>query len=81
MLCTAPSLDVMIGIPPQLSVAVAVPSAALISPADGLHPREVPVPPVVRVGPVLSSNQLVERDAVDVLPQASLAVQVLTFDL
>ena len=40
------------GMPPQLSVAVAVPSAAFISPADGLHPRDVPVPPVVIVGPV-----------------------------
>ena len=51
MLCTLPSLCVTVGTP-HASVAVAVPSAAFISPADGLHPRDVPVPPVVIVGPV-----------------------------
>ena len=34
---TAPSLDVMVGVP-QASVAVAVPSAASIAADDGLHP-------------------------------------------
>ena len=52
LLDTALSVWLTNGRPPQLSVAVAVPSAAFISPADGLHPRDVPVPPVVSVGPV-----------------------------
>jgi hypothetical protein len=59
------------------SVAVAVPSALLISPADGLHPRDVPVPPVVNTGGVRSAVQVTVLDAVEVLPQASRAVHVL----
>ena len=47
----APSLGVTVGVL-QPSVAVAVPSAAFISPADGLQPRVKVVPPVVIVGPV-----------------------------
>ena len=62
---------------PHASVAVAVPNAPLISPADGLQPSDVPVPPVVSTGGVRSSIQLTVLDAVDVLPQKSLAVNVL----
>ena len=62
---------------PQASVAVAVPSAPSISPAEGLHPSDVPVPPVVNTGGVRSAIQFTVRDAVDVLPQKSLAVHVL----
>jgi hypothetical protein len=62
---------------PQASVAVAVPSAPLISPAEGLHPSDVPVPPVVSTGGVRSAIHVTVRDAVDVLPQKSLAVHVL----
>ena len=62
------------------SVAVAVPKAPSIAPAVGLHPRFAPlatVPPVVNVGGVRSAIQLIVLDAVEVLPQASLAVHVL----
>jgi hypothetical protein len=76
LLLTLPSLEDTVGTP-QASVAVAVPNAPLISPADGLHPRDVPVPPVVNTGGVRSAVQVTVRDAVDVLPQASLAVHVL----
>src|SRR6187431_2424446 len=62
---------------PQPSVAVAVPKAPLISSADGLQPSVVVVPPVVITGGVLSEVQVTVRDAVDVLPQASIAVHVL----
>jgi hypothetical protein len=43
---------------PHASVAVAVPSAPSISPAEGLHPSDVPVPPVVNTGGVRSAIQL-----------------------
>jgi hypothetical protein len=76
LLLTEPSLTDSVGTP-QASVAVAVPSAAPISFAEGLHPRLVPVPPVVITGGVTSAVQVTVREAVDVLPQASLAVHVL----
>ena len=38
MVETGPSEEVIIGVP-QADVAVALPSAALMSVADGLHPR------------------------------------------
>ena len=76
MLDTVPSLDVIVALP-QASVAEAVPSALLISAVDGLHPRVVVVPPVTITGAVLSAVHVTVRDAVEVLPQASLAVQVL----
>jgi hypothetical protein len=62
---------------PQASLAVAVPKALLISPADGLHPSVVVVPPVVITGGVRSAVHVTVLDAVAVLPQASLAVNVL----
>jgi hypothetical protein len=71
-----PSLEDTVGTP-QASVAVAVPNAPFISPADGLHPSDVPVPPVVNTGGVTSAVHVTVRDAVEVLPQASLAVNVL----
>jgi hypothetical protein len=40
---------------PQASVAVAVPSAALISDAEGLQPKVVAVPVVVMDGGVIST--------------------------
>jgi hypothetical protein len=61
----------------QASVAVAVPSALLISAPEGLHPSDVVVPPVVIDGAVTSTIQVTVRAAVAVLPQASRAVQVL----
>ena len=67
----------MIVVLPHASVAVAVPSALLISPVVGLHPSVVVVPPVTITGAVLSAVHVTVLDAVAVLPQASLAVQVL----
>ena len=51
----------------------------MISLASGLHPSVSDVPPLVRVGGVTSSIQLDDLEAVDVLPHASLANQVLTW--
>ena len=65
---------------PQLSVAVAVPRAALICAAVGLHPKSSPLPmdPVaVITGGVRSEIQLMVRDAVAVLRQPSVTTQVL----
>jgi len=76
LLDTLPSLDVTV-VGPQASVADAEPSARLISFADGLHPRDVPVPLAVIVGGVVSAIQFTVREVVDVLPQPSLAVNVL----
>ena len=76
MLETLPSLEVMVVLP-QASVADAVPRAPLISAADGLHPNVVVVPPVVIDGTALSTDHVIVLDAVAVLPQASLTVNVL----
>ena len=65
---------------PQLSVAVAVPSAASIVAALGLHPRSAlfAVEPVaVITGAVISNVQVMVRDALAVLLHASDAVHVL----
>ena len=71
-----PSLCVTV-VGPHPSVAVAVPNAFSISPADGLHPRKFVVPPDCSSGGVKSSIHLADLDTVDVLPQPSLAVNVL----
>jgi hypothetical protein len=76
LLVTLPSLEVSVGVP-HASVAVAVPSAAFISPAEGLQPSVVVEPPVVITGAVLSEVHVIVLDEVAVLPQASLAVHVL----
>ena len=76
MLLTVPSLCDSVGVP-QASVAVAVPRAAPISFAEGLHPRVVVVPPVVITGGVTSAVQVTVLEIVEVLPQPSLAVNVL----
>ena len=62
---------------PQASVALAEPNAKLMSDAAGLQPNDVPVPFAKIVGGVVSSFQLTVRDVVDVLLQASTAVNVL----
>jgi hypothetical protein len=61
----------------QPSVAVAVPSAALISEAEGLQPRVVVVPLAVMDGPLRSRIQVTVEEAVAELPQPSEAVKVL----
>jgi hypothetical protein len=75
-LLTLSSLEVIVGVL-HASVAVAVPSAPLISPAEGLHPSVVVVPPVVSVGAVRSDIHVTVLAAVDILPQPSCAVKVL----
>jgi hypothetical protein len=76
---TAPSVAVTVT-ELQASVAVAVPRAASISEADGLHPREVAVPVAVITGGVRSFVHVTVLIAVAELPQPSEAVKVLTCD-
>jgi len=64
----------------QPSVAVAVPSAALISEAEGLQPSVVVVPPAVMDGPLRSRIHVTVVEAVAELPQPSEAVKVLVCD-
>jgi len=77
----APSPEVTLGVP-QLSDADALPNAALIASVDGLQPRVplVGVPVALIVGTMLSFAHCTRRDAVAVLPQASVAVNVLVCD-
>jgi hypothetical protein len=72
-----PSVGVPTVAPPHPSLAVALPKAPLISDADGLQPKDVPVPLAVMVGGVRSDVHLTVRDTEEVLLQASLAVNVL----
>ena len=76
MLVTVPSEgDAVTG--PQLSVAVAVPSAASIAAANGLQPNVRVVPVAVITGGVVSSVQVTVREtAVAALPQASVEFHV-----
>ena len=76
MLWIAPSDGVPTVAPPQASVADALPSAPLMADVDGLHPSAVLSPVAVIVGGVISNVQVAVRDAVAVLPQASVAVHV-----
>ena len=62
---------------PQASVAVAVPKAELIVAEDGLHPSGEGVAGGVIVGGVISAVHVAVTDAVALLPQASMAVNVL----
>jgi len=65
---------------PQLSVAVAVPSAESIAPAVGLQPRLAPLatePEAVITGAEVSSVYVYTCVQVAVLPHASVAVYVL----
>jgi hypothetical protein len=72
----APSLDVTIGVL-QAAVAVAEPSAAVISEADGLHPRATETGIIIIVGGLGALNQVTVLVTVAVLPQASIAENVL----
>ena len=74
LLAILPSLTVTVGVP-HASVVVAVPNAASSCGAVGLHDMLAPV--VVIVGGVTSAVQVTVRDTVAVLPQASVAVNVL----
>ena len=59
------------------SNAEATPSAALISTVSGLQPRFNEPPLMVNKGGVKSVDQFTVLDAVDILAQASMAVNVL----
>ena len=59
---------------------MAVPNARSMADADGLQPRVKLFPEVVMVGPILSAVHVAVRDAVEVLPQASMAVKVLVWE-
>ena len=72
-----PSEGVIIGVP-QADVTVALPSAALMSVADGLHPGIITSEYVpVNVGGLGAVAHVTVLDVVAVLPQASMAVNVL----
>src|SRR5688500_20101505 len=73
---TLPSLEDTV-VTPQASVAVEVPRALLISVAAGLHPSVVVVPPVVSTGAVRSAIHVTVLASVAILPQKSVAVNVL----
>jgi hypothetical protein len=65
----------------QPSDAEAVPSAASISAVVGLQPRVNVVPEAMITGAVVLSVQVTERETLELLPQASVDVQVLVCDL
>jgi len=66
---------------PQPSVAVALPSAAEIAADAGLHPTANALPEGVIVGAALSLDHTTVREVVAVLPQPSIAVNVLVCDV
>ena len=78
---TDPSLDVMVTVAVQLSVAVAPFNAAVMADAAGLHPRLTVLLIIpVKMGACVSLVQVTVLDAVAVLPQPSVAVNVLVCD-
>ena len=72
----APSTGAPTVAPPQASVALALPRAPLIADVDGLQPSGASFPVAVIVGAVISNVHVAVRDALAVLPQASVAVNV-----
>ena len=74
--CTRPSVTVTTGVP-QAAVAVADPSAALISAAEGLQPSVATAPVIIITGGLGALVQVTVVEAVAVLPQASMAEYVL----
>jgi hypothetical protein len=74
--CTAPSVNVTIGVL-QAAVAVAEPSAAVISAAKGLHPRVTEAGVIIIVGALGVLSHVTVLTAVAELPQPSTAVNVL----
>ena len=76
---TAPSVNVTIGVL-HAAVAVADPSAAVISAAEGLHPRVTEAGIIIRVGALGVLSQLTVLDVVAELPQPSMAVNILVRD-
>src|SRR5678809_1188036 len=76
---TGPSETITAGVP-QAAVAVAEPKAALISEADGLQPSVATAPVIIIVGGLGALVQVTVVEAVAVLPQASMAVNVLVLE-
>ena len=75
-LVIVPLVNETVGVP-HPSVAVAVPNAPSMTEAEGLQPRVKLFPEVVIAGAVISSVHVAILDAVEVLPQASMAVNLL----
>src|SRR6187200_3581943 len=73
---TAPSANVTIGVL-QAAVAVADPSAAVISEAEGLQPRVTRAGVIIIVGGLGALSQVTVLDVVAELPQPSTAVNIL----
>jgi hypothetical protein len=80
LLTTEPSDDVIVVVP-QASVADADPNAPVIAVEVGLHPSVTVVYIPVNTGEVTSSLHVTVLVMVDVLPHASIAVNVLVWDL
>src|SRR6185436_9620017 len=78
LLVIAPSEELIV-VGPHPSVALAEPRAASISEEAGLQPRVVAVPLTMIDGGVLSWVHVTVLEAVAVLPQPSLAVNILTW--
>ena len=76
---TGPSETITAGVL-QAAVAVAEPRAALISEADGLQPRVATAPVIIIVGGLGTLVHVTVVEAVAVLPQASMAVNVLVLE-
>src|SRR5678815_2898178 len=72
-------LEDTVGVP-HASVAEAEPRAPFISPVVGLQPRLNEAPFAVIVGAVTSAVHVAVRDAVAVLPQPPVAVNVLVLE-
>jgi len=79
LVTTGPSVTVTAG-EPQAAVAVAEPSAALISEADGLQPSVATAPVTIIVGGLGTLVQVTVLDIVALLPQPSEAVNVLVWE-
>jgi hypothetical protein len=76
LVVTGPSVNVTIGVP-HAAVAVAEPSAAVMSEAEGLHPSVTEAGVTIIVGGLGALVQLTVLDTVAVLPQPSIAKNVL----
>ena len=74
--CTAPSVNVTIGVL-QAAVAVADPSAAVISEAEGLQPRVTEAGVIIIVGGLGALSHVTVLVIVAELPQPSIAVNIL----
>ena len=76
---TGPSETITAGVL-QAAVAVAEPRAAVISEADGLQPSVATAPVIIMVGGLGTLVHVTVVAAVAVLPQASMAVNVLVLE-